>query len=135
MDTIKHIKLRWLHGTLGDVSYQLTRVQFSHFAAAKWQPAINAFRCETAMRICVDLAGVDREGIDLMVEPRRVLVRGAREVPEPTDAEGRAIQTLALEIDYGPFEREVLLPADVDVEAASAEQQNGLLWVYLPLKQ
>lgn len=137
MDTIKHIKLRWLHGTLGDVSYQLTRVQFSHLAPAKWQPAINAFRCATAMRICVDLAGVDREGIDLTVEPRRVVVRGSREVPEPSHHEGRAVQTLALEIDFGPFEREVLLPADVDVdvEAATAEQQNGLLWVYLPLKQ
>ncbi|MCA1658837.1 MAG: Hsp20 family protein [Verrucomicrobiaceae bacterium] len=135
MDTIKHIKLRWLHGTLGDVSYQLTRVQFSHFAAATWQPAINAFRCETAVRIYVDLAGVDRDGVDLTVERRRVVVRGAREVPEPTSEQGRAVQTLALEIDYGPFEREVLLPADVDVEAATAQQENGLLCVYLPLKQ
>ncbi len=44
---------------------------------------------------------------------------------------------LALEIDYGPFEREVILPADVevDVEQAHAEQENGLLWISLPLKQ
>jgi HSP20 family protein len=135
MDPIRHIKLRWLHGTLGDVSYQLGRVQFSRVAPAKWQPAINAFRCEAAIRICVDLAGVERSMIDLTVEPRRVIVRGTREVPEPTHEEGRALQLLALEIDYGPFEREVPLPAEVDVDRASAEQQNGLLWIYLPLKQ
>lgn len=135
MDTIRNIKLRWLHGTLGDVSYQLTRVQFSHFAAAKWQPAINAFRCETAVRICVDLAGVDRTVIDLTVEPGRLVVRGTREAPEPTDAQGRAVQMLALEIDYGPFEREVSLPTEVDVESVTAEQENGLLWIYLPLKR
>ena len=135
MNPTRNIKLRWLHGTLADVSYQVTSVQFTHFAPQKSQPAINAFRCQSAVRICVDLAGVDRSLIDLSVEPRRVVVRGSREAPEPTDAEGRAIQMHALEIDYGPFEREVPLPVDVDVEAASAEQQNGLLWVYLPVKK
>ena len=135
MDPNKSIKLRWLHGTLADVTYQVTRVQFSHLAPQCWQPAINAFRCEAAVRICVDLAGVDRAAIDLTVEPQRVVVRGSREAPEPTDDQGRALQMLALEIDYGPFEREVPLPVEVDVESASAEQQNGLLWIYLPLKQ
>jgi len=135
MDPTRSIKLRWLHGTLGDVSYQLTRVQFSRVVPAKWQPAINAFRCETAVRICVDLAGVEKSMIELTVLPRRVVVRGTREVPEPAHGEGRALQLLALEIDYGPFEREVPLPAEVDVESASAEQENGLLWIYLPLKQ
>jgi HSP20 family molecular chaperone IbpA len=42
---------------------------------------------------------------------------------------------LALEIDYGPFEREVHLPTEIDVEQASAEQQNGLLWIHLPFKR
>jgi HSP20 family molecular chaperone IbpA len=42
---------------------------------------------------------------------------------------------LALEIDYGPFERVVELTADVDSAGAHAEHENGLLWIYLPLKQ
>lgn len=62
MDPIQNIKLRWLHGTLGDVTYQLTRVQFARSVPARWQPAINAFRCETAVRICVDFAGVEKVG-------------------------------------------------------------------------
>lgn len=133
MDPTRNIKLRWLHGTLGDVS--VTRVQLWQLQPHRWQPAINAFRCESAVRICVDLAGVDKSLIDLTVEPRRVVVRGSREAPEPGDHQGRAVQMLALEIDYGPFEREVLLPAEVDADQAQAEQENGLLWIYLPLKQ
>ena len=70
-----------------------------------------------------------------MVEPRRVVIRGTRELPEPPCGDGCAVQVLALEIDYGPFEREVRLPLEVDVEQSSAEQENGLLWIYLPLKQ
>jgi HSP20 family protein len=135
MDPTRNIKLRWRYGPFGNVTYQVTRLQFSQLAPQKWQPAINAFRCETAVRICVDLAGVDRSLIDLTVEPKRVIVRGTRETPEPTHAEGRAVQMLALEIDYGPFEREVLLPDEINVKEVHAEQQNGLLWIYLPLKK
>jgi len=40
-----------------------------------------------------------------------------------------------MEIDYGPFIREVALPAEVEVEQAHAEQHNGLLWISLPLKE
>jgi HSP20 family protein len=136
MNSFRNIKLRWLHGTVGDVTYRVTRVQFSPLAPPTWQPAINAFRCATALRICVDLAGVERSLIDLTVEPRRIVVRGTREVPEPRgDREARAVQMLALEIDYGPFEREIRLPVEIDVEQVEAEQQNGLLWIYLPLKK
>ncbi|MEY2494176.1 MAG: hypothetical protein QOJ45_668 [Verrucomicrobiota bacterium] len=135
MDPIRNIKLRWLRGTLGDVTYQVTGVQWWRAPAHKWQPAINAFRCESAVRICVDLAGVEKSSIDLTVESRRIIVRGSREAPEPADGEGRAIQLLALEIDYGPFEREVELPAEVNVEGVHAEHENGLLWIYLPLRK
>jgi HSP20 family protein len=135
MDPIGSIKLRWLHGALHDVTYELARSQFSQFASHTWEPAINAYRCESCVRICVDLAGVDRAQIDLTVEPRRVLIRGSRELPEPTNAEGRAVQLLALEIDYGPFEREVPLPTEVEIDQAHTEQRNGLLWISLPLKE
>jgi HSP20 family protein len=135
MDPIKNIKLRWLHSALHDVSYELSRSQFSRFAAHAWEPAINAYRCENSIRICVDLAGVDRSVIDLTVEPRRVVIRGTRELPEPTDDEGCALQLLAMEIDYGPFIREVPLPAEVEIDEAHAEQRNGLLWISLPLKK
>ena len=134
MDPTKNIKLRWLHGALHDISYELSRSHFSRFAHA-WQPAINAYRCETCIRICVDLAGVDRSVIDLTVETRRVLIRGTRQLPEPSHAEGHAVQLLAMEIDYGPFEREMKLPAEVEIDKAHAEQRNGLLWISLPLKQ
>jgi HSP20 family molecular chaperone IbpA len=41
-----------------------------------------------------------------------------------------------MEIDYGPFLRVVQLPAEVevDVDEAQAEQENGFLWIHLPVK-
>jgi HSP20 family protein len=135
MDPIKNMKLRWLHGALQDLTHELSRFQFSSFAPHAWEPAINAYRCENCIRICVDLAGVERSLIDLTVEPRRVIIRGTRELPEPAGDEECAQQLLAMEIDYGPFMRQVPLPAEVEIEQAHAEQRNGLLWISLPLKE
>jgi len=135
MKEIQGVHLRHLHGRLGDVVYHLTKVQFSRFSSPeRWQPAVNAYRCAECITICVDLAGVDRERIDLTVEPRRLLIRGHRQPPEPGGARGKALQVLAMEIDYGPFEREVLLPSDVSADRVTAEHREGLLWVYLPLR-
>ena len=134
MDPNRSIKLRWLHGTLYDVTSELARLQSSRMGAHTWRPAINAYRCDKCIRVCVDLAGVEPSGIDLTVESERLILRGVRDVPEPTPAEGRAVQLLAMEIDYGPFEREVRLPALVDIEKVHAEQRNGFLWISLPLK-
>src|SRR5438046_9449053 len=100
MDPIRNIKLRWLHGALQDISHELSRLQFSRFAPHAWEPAINAYRCETCIRICVDLAGVERSLIDLTVEPRRGVIRGARELPAPTPDEGNGVQLPAIETDH-----------------------------------
>ncbi len=135
MDPIKNIKLRWLQGALHDITHELSRSQFPRFALRAWEPAINAYRCKECIRICVDLAGVDRSLIDLTVEPRRVVIRGTRDLPEPSGPEGHTVQLLAMEIDYGPFERQINLPVEVEVDKAHAEQRNGLLWISLPLQK
>src|SRR5213076_3190749 len=127
MDPIKSIKLRWLQGALHDVTYELSRSQFSRFATQAWRPAINAYRCEQCIRICVDLAGVDRSEIDLTIEGPHLSIRGVRDVPELSDQEKEAMQMIAMEIDYGPFEREVRLPGEVEVTKVRTEQKNGLL--------
>jgi len=40
-----------------------------------------------------------------------------------------------MEIDYGPFEREITFPVDVEIDDAHAEQRNGLLWISLPVRK
>jgi HSP20 family protein len=133
MDQSRTISLRWVFGTPSDVSYQLARFRFSK-PVPTWQPAINAYRAEDSVHICVDLAGVERADIDLRVESNQITIRGTRDVPEPADVDECSLQMLIMDIDYGPFERTISLPEEIDVEKAHAEQQNGLLWIYLPLK-
>jgi HSP20 family protein len=134
MDNTRNLRLIQLHQRLGEIAYQLTCLHFSqpHFCQ-KWSPAINAYRCDNCIVICVDLAGVDETRIDVCLQERSLLIRGTRQPPEPVrESEGR-VRILAMEIECGPFEREVPLPLEVDPERMRAEQRNGLLWVYLPL--
>jgi HSP20 family protein len=134
MKTTRTIRLQRLQGQLGEVAYQLTKIHFSGFhSLSRWRPAINAYRCARCLRICVDLAGVDKDAIDLEFAPGQLTLRGRRELPEPADAEGRPMQVLAMEIDHGHFERHIHLPSSVRADGVTANQHNGLLWIHLPL--
>src|SRR4051812_32438676 len=96
-------KLEELQHDLGEIAVQITKTQFFHFHVPQgWRPAINAFRCGDRFMVCVELAGVDKESIDLRAEPLRLTIRGRRATPEPS-CDDRAVQTLAIEIDDGPF--------------------------------
>ncbi|PYU86364.1 MAG: hypothetical protein DMG08_29930 [Acidobacteria bacterium] len=133
-DPFRHLER--LERELGDIACQLTHVHFTHFGAAdRWRPAINGYRCGDRFIICVDVAGVDKAAIQVLAAPRRLTIRGTRLPPEPDCDQPQPVQVLAMEIDYGPFERVLELPAEVDPERVDAEHREGLLWVYLPLRQ
>ena len=96
-----------------------------------WQPAVNVYRCADEYIVCVELAGVDRPSLRVLAEPQRLTVRGRRLPPEPAD--GATLQVLAMEIDYGPFERELAFPSAIDVTRVEAELDRGLVWIRLPV--
>jgi len=102
-------------------------------ATSQWQPALNAYRLADRFVICVDLAGMDRKAISVKAEARRLHLAGTRPPPEPAHQANEPAQTLAMEIDYGPFERVLELPEEVDAERVTAHYREGLLWITLPL--
>lgn len=101
---------------------------------ARWRPALNAFRLRDRFLLCLDLAGVERRDISVRAEPRRLIISGTRPAPEPGHEPGEPPQALAMEIDYGPFERVIELPEEIEPEHVTATYRDGLLWVEMPLK-
>jgi HSP20 family protein len=135
MDQIHSFNFQKLQGRLGDVVYSLTKVQFTSFCPKEtWRPAVNVYRCHQCFVLCIEVAGINPARITLRLEPRRVLIAGNRQPPVPEGAAGPPVQILALEIDEGPFQREIKLPLEVVPTEARVEEQNGLLWIYLPLQ-
>jgi HSP20 family protein len=112
-----------------------------------WAPSVNLYETEHAYQVCVDLAGVDKDKINLVATGNRLLISGTRPsprhqpmansadlktaAPEPQAAAQRTRVHL-MEIDHGAFCREVELPNDVVQERIVAEHRNGLLWIELP---
>jgi HSP20 family protein len=129
-----------IQGKLGDVAYEMTRVNFSRFVPVetRWQPAVNIFMCSRCLRICADLAGVDPGEVELSIGNGKLLISGFRPAPEPPSeheievARTKAVRVLAMEIDYGGFAREITLPDDVDLDRVKTEWNNGILWIEIP---
>jgi HSP20 family protein len=76
----------------------------------------------------LELPGMDREDIDLLVDSRQIVVRGERRFPV---ARGRSYQQV--ELDYGPFERRLRLAVDIDPERTNATYEAGILEIRLGL--
>lgn len=101
--------------------------------AAGWRPAVNAYRCTDKFVIYVDAAGVPLDAVEVRAEARRVSIHGSRVPPAPGCKASDLNQLLALEIDYGTFERVLDLPQDVDPARMIVDTRHGLLRIQLPL--
>ncbi len=118
---------------MGDIAYEVTRIRFSH-GSDFWKPAMNVYRCEERLILCLDLAGIDQRDVDVEIQPKRLILRGSRKPPEPDCKENKVLQVLAMEIDYGQFHREFALPFEVAAGKIKKEIRDGFLWITLPLK-
>ena len=95
-----------------------------------WRPTLDVYRVTDGIAVIAELPGVDESDLHVIAENGRLRIAGMR---RPVSVEG-AVETLQLEIDYGPFERVVALPAEADTEHIRAEFRQGLLTVHVPVQ-
>jgi len=79
--------------------------------------------------VMVELAGVNREEIEVTVDRDTLTLRGSRGNTRSGQARQRYY---IMEINVGPFERTLDLPVKVNTEGVTAEYDNGFLRVTLP---
>jgi HSP20 family protein len=96
-----------------------------------FSPAVDVYYAPDPPRAVVraDLAGIDPADLALEIRGRELILAGRR---RPTEGgESRVYQQL--EIPHGAFRRVVELGADVDGDRATADYEDGMLVVELPL--
>lgn len=105
--------------------------QVPRFAAGMrhaFRPQVDVCRDGEKLTVVVEIPGADPDAIRVVLDGRTLLIAGER--PRPR---GSADVWYRSEIEYGPFERELTLPADVTVDAAEATYERGLLKLELAI--
>jgi HSP20 family protein len=94
-----------------------------------YRPQVDVYLSDDppSLIVLVELPGVDPGEVEVVVSPQALLVAGER--PRPKDC-GHYQQ---MEIDYGPFQRQVTLAEDVDPEQSTATYERGILTIRLPI--
>ena len=98
------------------------------FSPRTWQPAIDVYETDEEVVVLVELAGVNQDEIEVLVQSNILIVRGERR-----DIKQGIKRTYSqMEVLWGPFERDIALPANVDAERVKAFYEAGFLEVILP---
>lgn len=111
----------------------MSRNFFRSCGPDSWQPALNVYELDARWVVCVELAGMGAEHIDVFTADSVLHIRGARPKPAIPEAEGD-VSVHVMEIDSGRFHRQVAVPATVDTSKIHAIYRNGYLWVTCPKK-
>jgi HSP20 family protein len=81
----------------------------------------------------MEIAGIDKNDLEITVNDRLVLVRGYRK--DPCRQRQHRCSFRQMEIDYGYFERRIVIPRSVDGSRVRAQFNNGFLHIELPKAQ
>jgi HSP20 family protein len=97
---------------------------------AGFRPQIDCFRTAEPpeLVVLVELPGVDPASIELVVAEGLLQVSGERARPRTS---GQVYQQM--ELEYGPFRRQIHLGEDVDVAKALATYERGILKIVAPI--
>lgn len=109
----------------------ITRQYIRFSQADAWRPDVNIYETCQALIVCVDVAGMKPDAFEVDVVEGALVIRGRRPAPVP-EANGSEIGVHLMEIDHGPFCRQIALPSSINREGIRADYRDGLLWIHLP---
>ena len=95
-----------------------------------FNPALNVKESEDAYFVEAELAGVDKDGIDISIKDGNLLLKGEKK----TFNEEKKEDYHHIERTYGSFHRVVPLAKDADSEKVKADFTNGLLTIEIGKK-
>ena len=107
---------------------QLTANKKEPKQVAEGHLTIDVYQTEDEVVIQSTIAGVDTNDLDISVTNDMVTIKGKRQPEDNIKSSDYYWQ----ELYWGPFSRSIILPVDVDSDAAKASMKNGLLTIRLP---
>ena len=100
-------------------------------ASAAWIPRADVEAEEHALVIRLEVPGVGREQLKVLVAEGECIVRGERPAPKP---EGQR-RPIGVELPYGAFERRFPLPTHAEADKLTAKYADGILELRIPIAE
>ncbi len=97
--------------------------------AGSYCPRMDMIKEGESFKIRVELPGMEKENIKIIVEESILTINGERK--QADEKEGQVIRSERL---LGRFSRSFRLPNTIDRSGVAADYKNGLLTVTLPVK-
>jgi len=91
-----------------------------------WRPPTDVYETDTSAVVKVEIAGVEKENVEISFANRILTVTGTRR--DPTDK----LAYQQMEIKYGGFRTDVFLPWTVKKGDIEASYEDGFLVIILP---
>lgn len=92
------------------------------------QLTVDVYETEQEIVIRALVAGVRPDELDVSITRDMVTIAGKRVEQKEIDQDNFVYQ----ELFWGSFSRSIVLPAEIDVDAADAQEKHGLLTITLP---
>lgn len=89
---------------------------------------IDVFETNSDFVVLTAIAGVQIKDLDISVEKDMMVIKGERKNPNDQLPQKYFYQ----ECYWGPFSRKIVLPENIDTEAANAQMDKGMLVIKIP---
>lgn len=128
--------LRQLENEMQRIADEALRGFFADVPAPNkfWQPRVDVHETSDSVIVKMEIAGVKLEklNVTLSSDDRVLTVTGERN--EEDEERAQRIRCYQLEIYFGAFERQIVLPVEarIDREKITANYRDGILVVELP---
>lgn len=114
-----------LHSGLAQVGLSISN------SSSAWTPNADVYETAETLVVRLEVAGIHKEDLEITLQDRLLLVRGHRHDP----CRQKRCSFRQMEIEYGYFERRIVIPRSVDASRVRAQFQNGFLHIELPKSQ
>jgi HSP20 family molecular chaperone IbpA len=104
------------------------RYEESQLPAEEGELSVDVLNNDEEIIIKAMVAGVKPQDLDIQITRDMVTIHGTRE----EEIEVKQEDYFHKELYWGSFARNIILPEEVDVEAAEAKEKHGLLIIKLP---
>lgn len=98
-----------------------------------WEPRTNIIETEQHLIIEVELPGVEKEDVSIILHgSRELVIKGFKKQPRPSDSQ---MTFYLFEREFGSFYKKIMIDFPLDSSHITSTMENGVLVVQIPKKR